>query len=185
MSDTESPAEPQIEMTIENVAESETIKPKSKRKRKPMSAEHKAKALASLAKAREASKLKRAKKAQAKKFIKAQEDEEVDRILDAHIENKKKNETEKDKEIARLKKRLDGLTLQDIIKKPKKAPSPIPEESEPEPEPEPESEPEPEPIQSKVVVQPPRQSQPKPTVPAVVKPRIKQYIVRPKKKPRM
>jgi len=107
----------EIRMMIENAT---APKPKVKKPRKPMSAEHKAKALEALKKAREASKLARGKKAQAKKIIKSKKEEETDDIIRKSLLEKTTKSDEKDKEIARLKKKLDGLTLQDVIPKQKK-----------------------------------------------------------------
>lgn len=124
-------------------------KPKEKKARKPMTPEHKAKLLAGLKKARAASNLARAKRSQVKKIQKEKEDEEVDRILRENLLAKSKKTDDKDKEIERLKKKLESLTLQDVIKKPKKKarpPTPEPEPVEEEedileqPEPEPVSE---------------------------------------------
>tara|TARA_R110000737_G_scaffold196982_2_gene217480 strand:- start:481 stop:1056 length:576 start_codon:yes stop_codon:yes gene_type:complete len=124
----------QLQLEIEDTEVIETIK-KVKKPRKPMTAEHKAKCMASLEKARAASRLKRGKKAKAKKIIKEQEDHEVDNILDMHLKSKAEKEEAKDREITMLKKKLDSLTLQDIIPKPPKKKI---VEPEPEPEPEPE-----------------------------------------------
>ena len=144
----QSPAE-NIEMEIKEEKTTPKEKPKKeKKKRKPMTPEHKAKLLEGLKKAREKSNLMRKKRAEAKKITKRKEDEEVDRILHENLLAKGKKEDEKDKEIARLKKKLESLTLQDVIKKPKKkkverVPTPTPEyepESDPEPEPDPEPE---------------------------------------------
>ena len=173
----------QLELEINDAEVIETIKP-IKKKRKPMTAEHKAKCMASLKKAREASQLKRGKKARAKKIMKEKDDDEVDKILDLHIKSKAEKSEAKDKEIAMLKKKLNSLTLQDVIPKP------------PKPEPEPESEPEPEP-EPKPMPPPPsvpmRTSQPSvrvnPVAPIKVisksSPTIRHHIVRPKLKPRM
>tara|TARA_R110002073_G_scaffold286660_1_gene451388 strand:+ start:242 stop:805 length:564 start_codon:yes stop_codon:yes gene_type:complete len=133
-----------IEMELKEEKETPKEKPKKeKKKRKPMTPEHKAKLLEGLKKAREKSNLMRKKRSEAKKITKRKEDEEVDRILHENLLSKGKKEDDKDKEIARLKKKLESLTLQDVIKKPKKKieriPSPVPviePESEPEPEPE-------------------------------------------------
>ena len=115
----------ELELEIDDVEIIETIKP-IKKKRKPMTAEHKAKCMASLKKAREASQLKRGKKANAKKIMKEKDDAEVDKILDLHIKSKAEKEEAKDKEISALKKKLDSLTLQDIIPKPPKVKPPPP-----------------------------------------------------------
>lgn len=141
----QSPAET---IEIETIEEKETPKTKpkkEKKKRKPMTPEHKAKLLEGLKKARERSNLMRKKRSEAKKIIKRKEDEEVERILHENLLAKGKKEDAKDKEIERLKKKLESLTLQDVIKKPKKKkveriPTPEPEElTEEEPEPEPEN----------------------------------------------
>jgi len=145
----QSPAENiEIELIEEEITP-KTKPKKEKKKRKPMTPEHKAKLLEGLKKAREKSNLMRKKRSEAKKIIKRKEDEEVERILHENLLAKGKKEDDKDKEIARLKKKLESLTLQDVIKKPKKKkvvriPTPEPEElteedSEPEPEPEPEN----------------------------------------------
>ena len=134
-----------IEIEINEEKETPKEKPKKeKKKRKPMTPEHKAKLLEGLKKAREKSNLMRKKRSEAKKIIKRKENEEVDRILHENLLSKGKKEDDKDKEIERLKKKLESLTLQDVIKKPKKKvrpPTPEPVEiSEPESEPEPEPE---------------------------------------------
>jgi len=150
------PADDNIEIEIKEEKEAPKEKPKKeKKKRKPMSPEHKAKLLEGLKKAREKSNLMRKKRSEAKKIIKRKEDEEVDRILHENLLSKGKKEDDKDKEIERLKKKLENLTLQDIIKKPKKKkveriPTPEPEE-EPEQEEEPELEPEPEPERLEII----------------------------------
>ena len=88
---------PNLELEVKEVKET-----KPKKKRKPMSEEHKAKLLKSLEKARIQSALKRGKKAK---------------------------ENIKDKEIKRLQAKLDNLTLQDVLpKKPKSKPLPKIEE---------------------------------------------------------
>jgi len=107
----------EIRMMIENATAPKT---KVKKPRKPMSAEHKAKALEALKKAREASKLARGKKAQAKKIIKSKKEEETDDIIRKSLLEKTTKSDAKDKEIERLQKKLDGLTLQDVIPKIKK-----------------------------------------------------------------
>ena len=144
-----SESEPAENIEIEIIEEEEPPKEKpkkEKKKRKPMTPEHKAKLLEGLKKAREKSNLMRKKRSEAKKIIKRKENEEVDRILHENLLSKGKKEDDKDKEIARLKKKLENLTLQDVIKKPKKnkrPPTPEPlyvSEEEPEPEPEPEPE---------------------------------------------
>tara|TARA_R110000764_G_scaffold78240_6_gene156154 strand:- start:297 stop:887 length:591 start_codon:yes stop_codon:yes gene_type:complete len=116
----------ELEMEINDAPVIETIK-KVKKKRKPMTAEHKAKCLLALEKARAASQLKRGKKAKAKKIMKEKDDAEVDKILDLHIKSKAEKEEAKDKEIAALKKKLNSITLQDIIPKPPRKPAPAPE----------------------------------------------------------
>lgn len=145
-SEPETPENIEIELIEEEITPKEKPK-KEKKKRKPMTPEHKAKLLEGLKKARERSNLMRKKRSEAKKIIKRKEDEEVERILHENLLAKGKKEDDKDKEIARLKKKLESLTLQDVIKKPKKKkveriPTPEPEElteEEPEPEPEPEN----------------------------------------------
>jgi len=146
ISEPETPENIEIELIEEEITPKEKPK-KEKKKRKPMTPEHKAKLLEGLKKARERSNLMRKKRSEAKKIIKRKEDEEVERILHENLLAKGKKEDDKDKEIARLKKKLESLTLQDVIKKPKKKkveriPTPEPEElteEEPEPEPEPEN----------------------------------------------
>ena len=161
---------PNISMSVEKIEEEPPKK--IKKKRRPMTAEHKAKLVASLAKAREASALKRGKVAKAKKILKAQDDEQVDKILDAHIKNKKEKETLKDKEIAKLKSQLENLTLQDVVPKKPKVMETIKEEVVPKPVP--------------VAALP---TPPKP--PTLVKsppidiPKRRNGIIRPRKKPRM
>ena len=88
--------DPELQMEIDAIIESKTIK-KVKKPRKPMTAEHKAKLMESLAKARAASALKRGKKAKAKKILKEKDDAEVDKILDLHIKSKAEKEEAKDK----------------------------------------------------------------------------------------
>lgn len=183
----------QLKLEIEDADEIAPIK-KAKKPRKAMTAEHKAKCLASLKKAREASQLKRGKKARAKKIMKQKDDDEVDKILDLHIKSKAEKEEAKDKEIAALKKKLNSLTLQDVIPKPPKIEKPQPV-SEPEPASEAvEPEPEPEPVVLPPPPPPPmRTSQPstlvQPTKPIKVIsnsiPSMRRHIVRPKMKPRM
>jgi|TARA_R110002033_G_scaffold125732_1_gene167797 hypothetical protein len=115
---------PNLELEVKEVKET-----KPKKKRKPMSEEHKAKLLKSLEKARIQSALKRGKKAKAKQILKEQDDDEVDKILDLHIKSKEAKENIKDKEIKRLQAKLDNLTLQDVLpKKPKSKPLPKIEE---------------------------------------------------------
>ena len=146
ISEPETPENIEIELIEEEITPKEKPK-KEKKKRKPMTPEHKAKLLEGLKKARERSNLMRKKRSEAKKIIKRKEDEEVERILHENLLAKGKKEDDKDKEIQRLKKKLESLTLQDVIKKPKKKkveriPTPEPEElteEEPEPEPEPEN----------------------------------------------
>lgn len=168
----------EIQMMIENAT---TPKTKVKKPRKPMSAEHKAKALEALKKAREASKLARGKKAQAKKIIKSKKEEETDDIIRTALLEKTTKSDAKDKEIERLQKKLAGLTLQDVIPKQKKVafkePLPTIEETDddigvtehsieqenvilhiPIPMPKPKSEPEPMPIPvpEPIATEPPR-----------------------------
>ncbi len=184
---------PNLELEVKEVKE---IKPK--KKRKPMSEEHKAKLLKSLEKARIQSALKRGKKAKAKQILKEQDDAEVDKILDLHIKSKEAKENQKDKEIKRLQAKLDNLTLQDVLpKKPKSKPLPIIEE-EHEEEHEEEQVKQPEQvkplkdthIQKSVNVPSPMQAPKfrtpirKPT-PAPVKPQKRIMIVKPTKKPRV
>ncbi len=196
----------QLQLEIEEAEEIAPIK-KVKKKRKPMTAEHKAKCMASLKKAREASQLKRGKKAKAKKIMKEKDDEEVDKILDLHIKAKAEKEEAKDKEIAALKKQLNSLTLQDIIPKPPPQPKRVESVADHEPaseavepaseavaseavEPEPASEA----VEPEVLPPPPpmRTSQPsilvQPLAPKKVVsksiPSIRHHIVRPKMKPR-
>lgn len=143
-----------IEEEITPKKEKKEKKPKEKKPRKPMTPEHKAKLLAGLQKARMASNLARAKRSQVKKIQKEKEAEEVDRILRENLLAKSKKTDDKDKEIERLKKKLESLTLQDVIKKPPKKirqRPPTPEEyiilqEIEEPEEIEESEPEPEPV---------------------------------------
>jgi lipopolysaccharide export LptBFGC system permease protein LptF len=82
--------------------------------------------VASLAKAREASKAKRQKNAYVKRIKKKEEEKAKDDIIKAQILADNSN-TDKDKEIAKLKKQLESLTLQDVVKKPKpKVEKPLP-----------------------------------------------------------
>ncbi len=100
---------------VNNNPTPEEIKPKKERKkRKPMSAEHKAKALEALKKAREASKAKRQKNAYVKRLKKKEEE----KAKDDEIKKQILADDDKDKEIAKLKKQLESLTLQDVVKKP-------------------------------------------------------------------
>ena len=190
MSDTEiddNDTTPILKLEIEEVKE---IKPK--KKRKPMSEEHKAKLIKSLEKARIQSALKRGKKAKAKKILKEQDDEEVDKILDLHIKSKEAKENQKDKEIKRLQAKLDNLTLQDVLpKKPKSKPLPIIEEEHEEEQEEEQVKPLKEThIQKSVNVPSPMQAPKfrtpirKPT-PAPIKPQKRIMIVKPTKKPRV
>ena len=115
-----------------------TVKPKAvkaKKPRKPMSEEHKAKLLAGLVKAREASAVKRGLKSQAKKILKEKDDAETNELVRRSLLAKSQPDP-RDVEIAELKKRLDGLTLQDVVKKPrqKKKPATIKEADEEEEE---------------------------------------------------
>lgn len=97
---------------------------KPKKKRAPMSEEHKAKCRESLIKAREASKKKRQKNAYVKKIKKKEEEKAKDDQIKKTILN-----DDKDKEIAMLKKKLESLTLQDVVQKPE----PKPKQQEPLP----------------------------------------------------
>ena len=72
-----------------------------------------------MVKAREQSALKRGLKSQAKKIIKEKEDAETNEIIRKSLLAKDK-EDPRDIQIKELKARLDGLTLQDVVKKPKK-----------------------------------------------------------------
>ena len=120
-------------------------KPKIKKARKPMTPEHKAKLVESLKKAREQSALKRGLKSQAKKIIKEADEAETNEIIRKSLLVKAKAEHDpRDVEIKKLRAKLDGLTLQDVIKKPKPKPKVIIEEPEFEPIDEPD-EPKPEP----------------------------------------
>ena len=188
----------ELEMEINDAPVIETIK-KVKKKRKPMTAEHKAKCLLALEKARAASQLKRGKKAKAKKIMKEKDDAEVDKILDLHIKSKAEKEEAKDKEIAALKKKLNSITLQDIIPKPppKPAPAPASEAAEPECEaPEPECEVATEatvvpdtyiPAPMRTSTQPSVKVEPLPSKKVISNsiPSIRRHIVRHKMKPRM
>ena len=109
---------PAIPTVIDEIVE-KPPKVKVKKPRKPMSEEHKAKLVASLVKAREQSALKRGLKSQAKKIIKEKEDAETNEIIRKSLLAKDK-EDPRDIQIKELKARLDGLTLQDVVKKPKK-----------------------------------------------------------------
>ena len=159
----------ELQLEIEDADEIAPIK-KVKKKRKPMTAEHKAKCLLALEKARAASQLKRGKKAKAKKIIKEKDDAEVDKILDLHLKDKAEKEGAKDKEIADLKKKLNSLTLQDVIPKPPKKVVIV----EPEPEPAP-------PVQPVVKVEP----LPSTNVLSNPIPSIRRHIIKPRMKPRM
>jgi len=159
----------ELQLEIEDAEEIAPIK-KVKKKRKPMTADHKAKCLAALEKARAASQLKRGKKAKAKKIIKEKDDAEVDKILDLHLKEKAEKEGAKDKEIADLKKKLNSLTLQDVIPKPPKKVVIV----EPEPEPAP-------PVQPVVKVEP----LPSTNVLSNPIPSIRRHIIKPRMKPRM
>jgi hypothetical protein len=118
---------PEPEQNLNPVVPEGEVKPKKPRKKRaPMSAEHKAKCVASLAKAREASKAKRQKNAYVKRIKKKEEEKAKDDIIKAQILADNSN-TDKDKEIAKLKKQLESLTLQDVVKKPKpKVEKPLP-----------------------------------------------------------
>ena len=174
----------ELQLEIEDAEEIAPIK-KVKKKRKPMTAEHKAKCLAALEKARAASQLKRGKKAKAKKIIKEKDDAEVDKILDLHLKDKAEKEGAKDKEIADLKKKLNSLTLQDVIPKPPKKkvvivePEPASEAVEPD-VPDVPDVPE-QPVQPVVKVQP----LPSNKVISNSIPSIRRHIIKPKMKPRM
>ena len=122
----------ELKLVIEEIEEP-TPKKKVKKPRKPMSAEHKAKLLLSLAKAREQSCLKRGLKSQAKKILKEKDEAETNEIIRKSL-LAKDVEDPRDIQIRELKARLDGLTLQDVVKKPKAKPKVINEEPEPEPE---------------------------------------------------
>ena len=117
-----------IVMDVEKVIDEEPIKPKKvkvKKPRKPMTPEHKEKLLKSLKKAREQSALKRGLKSQAKKIIKAADEAETNDIIRKSLLVKAKAEEDpRDIEIKKLRAKLDGLTLQDVIKKPKPKPKP-------------------------------------------------------------
>ena len=126
-----------VEESVSNVGESpilaeatelqEIIIPKAsepidipKRKpRKPMTAEHKEKLLTALTKAREISKIKRGKTAQAKKILKEEKNRETDEIIRKSLMVKDKPDT-RDEEIINLKNKINKLTLQEVIKEPKK-----------------------------------------------------------------
>lgn len=108
----------------------EPPKPKKEKKpRKPMSAEHKEKLMKSLAKAREKSALNRGLKSKAKKILKAKDDAETMEII---RKSQLSIPDSRDDKIKELQARLDGLTLQDVVVKPKRKPKPkpIPEEEE-------------------------------------------------------
>tara|TARA_R110002153_G_scaffold252085_1_gene409750 strand:+ start:143 stop:700 length:558 start_codon:yes stop_codon:yes gene_type:complete len=121
----------ELELVIDEIEEPTSKKKvkKEKKPRKPMSAEHKAKLLLSLAKAREQSCLKRGLKSQAKKILKAQDEAETNEIIRKSL-LAKDVEDPRDVQIKELRARLDGLTLQDVVKKPKTKPKVIIEESE-------------------------------------------------------
>ena len=185
----------ELEMEINDAPVIETIK-KVKKKRKPMTAEHKAKCLLALEKARAASQLKRGKKAKAKKIMKEKDDAEVDKILDLHIKSKAEKEEAKDKEIAALKKKLNSITLQDIIPKPppkpepEPAPAPASEAAEPECEVATEATVVPDtyiPAPMRTSTQPSVKVEPLPSKKVISNsiPSIRRHIVRHKMKPRM
>ena len=109
--------EPEV---METILEEPKAKKGAKKPRKPMSAEHKAKVIAALDKARKASSLARQKRAEVKKIKKRDEDEERDDIIRKDILRKSTKNDDKDKKIQELEKKLAGLTLQDVVKKPKK-----------------------------------------------------------------
>ena len=148
--------------------------PKPKRKKKPMTEEHKAKCKESLKRARIASALKRQQKAEYKKIKQKEEDDEmVATIEKARQKQIAANSDEKDKIISRLQKQLDNITLNDVIPKPKKKPKKlevIEEELPPPREPSPPPrEPSPPPLPKPTPRQPSPTPQPKPT-PIVAKP---------------
>ena len=87
--------------------------------RKPMTPEHKEKLLKALTKAREISKIKRGKTAQAKKILKEEKNRETDEIIRKSLMVKDKPDT-RDEEIINLKNKINKLTLQEVIKEPKK-----------------------------------------------------------------
>ena len=103
---------------------------KEKKPRKPMSAEHKEKVLKALVKAREASNLARAKRTEVKKIKKRDADADLDEIIRKDILKKTAKSDDKDKKIQELEKKLAGLTLQDIVKKPKPKPKVLEEEED-------------------------------------------------------
>lgn len=183
----------ELQLEIEETEEIAPIK-KVKKKRKPMTAEHKAKCLAALEKARAASQLKRGKKAKAKKIIKEKDDAEVDKILDLHLKDKAEKEGAKDKEIADLKKKLNSLTLQDVIPKPPKKvvivePEPASEAAVPDvPDvPDVPAHTEDDIGTATMPVQPEVKVQPLPSNKVISKsiPSIRRHIIKPRMKPRM
>ena len=91
-------------------------KPKEKKPRKPMTAEHKEKLLNALVKAREQSKIKRGKTAQAKKILKEEKNRETDNIIRKSLMAKDAPDS-RDEEINNLKNKLKKLTLQDVLPK--------------------------------------------------------------------
>tara|TARA_R110000765_G_scaffold55166_3_gene109596 strand:- start:443 stop:1009 length:567 start_codon:yes stop_codon:yes gene_type:complete len=129
--------EDSVIMNVEKIIDDEptlTKKGKIKKPRKPMTPEHKEKLLSSLKKAREQSALKRGLKSHAKKIIKAADEAETNDIIRKSLLVKAKAEEDpRDIEIKKLRAKLDGLTLQDVIKKPKPKPKVIIEEPEFEP----------------------------------------------------
>tara|TARA_R110000737_G_scaffold315733_1_gene325840 strand:+ start:943 stop:1479 length:537 start_codon:yes stop_codon:yes gene_type:complete len=127
--------EAELIMEIEPNAPNAPKPTKPKKARKPMSEAHKEKLIKSLVKAREQSAIKRGLKSHAKKILKEKEDAETNKIVRQSLLSKLKNNDEEDPrdiEIKQLRKKLDGLTLQQIIPKPKPKPKPkpIPEEEE-------------------------------------------------------
>ena len=129
----------QLELTITEpllLDEPEPPKPKKEKKpRKPMTPEHKEKLMKSLAKAREKSALNRGLKSKAKKILKAKDEAET---MDIIRKSQLSIPDSRDDRIKELQNRLDGLTLQDVVvkpkRKPKPKPKPIPEEEEEEEE---------------------------------------------------
>lgn len=118
-----------IAVTIpETIPEDDTVallpKPKAKKPRKPMSAEHKKKVLEALARGRATTKAKKLAKEKAKDEKKAAklankkiEKEEVENILEKSLVEKSKKTKELESENLKLKEQL--LTLQDVMPKPK------------------------------------------------------------------
>ena len=165
-----------VALTVEKVIDDEPIltkKGKIKKPRKPMTPEHKAKLMLSLKKAREQSALKRGLKSQAKKILKEADEAETNEIIRKSLLVKAKAEEDpRDIEIKNLKAKLDGLTLQDVVKKPKTKPKVIMEEFEPIDEPdiviaEPKAVPKAVPKAEPKAVTPKVKVEPTPTVPTV------------------